>query len=222
MGFCVPPKYRWSQGIIPFQFDKSLSTEVRQLIDRAMVRWQKKVNAGGRTVPYVLMMSGGSGSTIADSVGTFDLGKGTHAEFKIAENAAGYGAIPHELGHTIGLAHEHDHPDSNHVPDPKSPRHWMILDSQKLSYSRYVVHGAYDPASIMHYKNAPGYVWKKNASGGTQPTYADVRTDNWTPSAGDIATVRALYAGEVSGTVTAPISLTQPFAASPVDFWKGV
>lgn len=69
----------------------------------------------------------------------------------------------HEFGHILGLAHEQNHPDR-----PKS------CDA-KLTNGTYTPLGLYDEASIMNYCN---------------PNYG---TNQYTPSCGDIASIRGIY-----------------------------
>jgi Sulfatase-modifying factor enzyme 1 len=69
----------------------------------------------------------------------------------------------HEFGHVLGLEHEQNHPD-------KSPSCLAVLEN-----GDYTPLGVYDAVSIMNYCN---------------PNYG---TNQYTPSCGDIASIRGIY-----------------------------
>ena len=114
-------------------------------------------------------------------------------------------SVPHELGHIIGLEHEHYRSDAQLVPG----RGKDYLERQarntvaRARFPRCVARGVYDMQSIMHYECAPGFAW----SGGTTPGSATtpqigllnipseqaVVHSTWLPSTGDIYAVRQLY-----------------------------
>jgi len=89
-----------------------------------------------------------------------------------------YGVILHEIGHLLGLSHEHDRPDRRtayYTANPGGLGSATLLKGAELRQSTksLVTYGAYDSASLMEYPESH---------------YADMTA----PSAGDAAAVKAI------------------------------
>jgi hypothetical protein len=108
-------------------------------------------------------------------------------------------SIPHELGHVIGLEHEHYRSGSKLIPGSSG----FESDSARETVARAkpprcVERGGYDIKSIMHYECARGFVWHDKVPPPgfmNMPREEEVIAGTWSPSQGDISAVRQLYSG---------------------------
>ncbi len=64
------------------------------------------------------------------------------------------GSVMHEIGHAIGLFHEHQRPDRNQFVKVEA----AVVNSVNYKIEPGVPLGAYDCGSIMHYRNMPNEV----------------------------------------------------------------
>ncbi|KAI9913457.1 hypothetical protein PsorP6_006243 [Peronosclerospora sorghi] len=147
--------------------------------------------------------------------------------------AAGPGNIVHEFGHALGLKHEHTHPD----------RQVIVLTDQNLPVSaenyaktshREATLKPYDPQSIMHYGRSAGLCFPKaqyplksfcdveSVQNCIQPVQQHCNSSRDTEigtravlSAGDIATLRALYGSKTNSTVR-DVEIPTVYASSPL------
>lgn len=109
--------------------------------------------------------------------------------------------LVHEMGHTIGLLHEHQRPDRNSfiVFTPANSDKPFIIGNFDFFTSNYQVVGLYDYASIMHY---PPFSFTKNNLPVLESIPAGIPLSNQVGySAGDLDTVERLY-GLTPSTVT--------------------
>ena len=109
--------------------------------------------------------------------------------------------ICHEIGHAIGLLHEHQRPDRNSyvVLNSANSDKPYLLGNFDLFTDNYQTLGLYDYASVMHY---PAFSFTKNNLPVLESIPAGIPLSNTTGySAGDVDAIKRLY-GFAPSTVT--------------------
>lgn len=181
MGFIARPQYRWPNGAIPYNFGSNLAPEPRRIVEACMTRWEDLVAryAGRGIIEFTRKspLNAGHGwveivegaKTLAGTLGIRNLKDGC-VYLTLALND--FGNIPHELGHIIGLGHEHARPDSMLTWRETNARFGSTLlprilrpstgpakgakytgQRQLLEEQSFCLpHGSYDIMSIMHYE----------------------------------------------------------------------
>lgn len=181
----VEPDYLWPGGVIPYEIDPRLTEAQREGIPEAIAAWNEQtvislVPRDGQA-DYVRFEPRETGSCAAPAGR-----QGGRQGVLIPDGGCGKYAIMHEIGHAVGLWHEHQREDRD--------AYLMVFDDRvdvgwRESYSP--VHPAgeeYDYASVMHYG--------LNVDGGTvMETIPPGINDNlpYGLSAGDIDGVARLY-----------------------------
>jgi len=101
--------------------------------------------------------------------------------------------LVHEMGHTIGLLHEHQRPDRNSYitfTPANADKPWIAGNFDFFSYN-YQAIGLYDYASVMHY---PPFSFTKNNLPVLESIPPGIPLSNTSGySAGDIDTIKRLY-----------------------------
>lgn len=142
--------------------------------------------------------------------------KGKALFFLSSEHVA---SLPHELGHTIGLVHEHERLTPVKTSKELSGKPfglYVVLDklnkykraSVKRQATKYVKSDSYDYRSITHYP-ASSNEWKslywtdskynikrRDLEILNYPSVEEVEKSDWRPSEGDIKTILELYTTE--------------------------
>ena len=199
----------WGGNTIPYQISSSISNQTT--IDRiktAITHWQEKTqikfiarsnaNAENYTDYIEFIPSSGCSSYVGKQGGKQNIWVGSYCTS---------GNIIHEIGHAIGLFHEHIRADrDNYVTI-----NWdNIKDGKSHNFSNQSSSsnsGSYDYGSIMHYgansfsKNGKATITTKNAENIGQRVAL---------SLGDIATVNALYGHSLAGSIKHISSLVEP------------
>ena len=114
------------------------------------------------------------------------------------------GSLPHELGHTMGLAHEQIRPDKQEWLKEELKRLNKTMSKSvqenhntQLGFAAGLVgHGEMDKYSIMMYPDVQtllGVEDTNTSQGGEAITPAQVEAKSWYPSQGDIDTLAWLY-----------------------------
>jgi uncharacterized protein (TIGR03437 family) len=132
----------WSGGVIPYGFDPGVAN--REAVLAAMRAWETlvPVHFKERTVEtdYVRIRAGSCSAQIG-MVG------GVQSMYA----ACAPGAMIHELGHTLGLLHEHTRHDAARWIDIPFSRLPLNRVTSWYPMQRAADSGPYDYASIMHY-----------------------------------------------------------------------
>ena len=140
--------FRWPLGRIPYVIDNDISDEQRQAILGAIAEWNDKtvISLVERTTEtdFARFTRVPSGNCRAD-VGMLGGEQGIY----LPPEGCSPASVAHEIGHTVGLFHEHQRTDRNAYLTLLGDN----LDKSKLDAYRDVHPGSgpYDYASVMHY-----------------------------------------------------------------------
>jgi Astacin (Peptidase family M12A) len=191
----VGAQFRWPNQEVPYQIDRGLPNQER--VTDAIAHWesntpfrfpQRSEDNADRYQNYVVFTdAGGCWSRVGMTGGeqTISLGPGCST-----------GNAIHEIGHTIGLWHEQSREDR----DLFVIINWAnIQDGMAAQFNQHITDGddlgPYDYASIMHY---PRNAFSKNGQDTITPVQPGAQIGQRTAlSAGDIAGVRDMYAGQL-------------------------
>ncbi|PKC11513.1 zincin [Rhizophagus irregularis] len=117
----------WENGIVPYEFDRNLSTKLRDSVKSAMENIESK-----SSVKFVRRTNQRDYIKITDCKDYFSF----------------VGSAMHELMHALGFYHEHSRPDRDH---------YLTVNNLNCNYVKHEDHpnvtcnGPYDLESIMHY-----------------------------------------------------------------------
>ena len=150
----------WPNGVIPYQID--VTGSLRDRVEDAIEDWNEQtvvhLEPRDPTNPfqrYVRFTSDGAEAGICKSALGMQAGFGP--QNITLDTGCSTGSIRHELGHTVGLFHEHGRTDR----DDSIAVNWANIHWWKQSqYYTYLLSGAvgldfgpYDLASLMHYSS---------------------------------------------------------------------
>ena len=196
--------YRWPAARIPYVIDPDILPDQRDRILEAIEEWNARtvITLEGRTSEpdYVRFKYVDSGPCRAD-VGRIGGEQGVY----IPPSGCTAASMTHEIGHTVGLFHEHQRTDRD--------RYVMLMNRNldKAQFDSYTnTHpgsGPYDYSSVMHYdllsnSSTGGYVME------TIPPGIIVSQKRWhrggrnvALSYGDVIGVNRMYSGPRTSTV---------------------
>jgi astacin len=202
----------WPNGLVPYQIDASISSgATRQRIADAIAHWEEhtplrfvaRSQSDAAEHPHYLNFVTSSGCS--SHVGRI----GGQQRVWIG-NACSTGNVIHEIGHAIGLYHEHTRPDR----DGHLQVNWEnIRDGKSHNFEQQLYGGeqlgAYDFGSIMHYG---AYFFSRNGKPTLQTLNADAAPigQRFALSAGDVASVNRMYGTDLSSVVNAASSTARP------------
>ena len=177
--------YLWPDGIIPYEIEPGFTARALQDIEAAIHEWNSRtvLTFVARTTESSFVQFRPRSSTPSRPGCSAVVGyraSGARAVSLRSPQGCGMTAAVHEIGHVIGLRHEHQRKDRD--------RHIQVSDVLRTGPSRFSyssnrpVSGQYDYASVMHY------------SGGIEsiPPGMPIRSSTWL-SEGDIDGVARLY-----------------------------
>lgn len=208
----VPESYLWPSGIVPYVIDDKLPDEFR--VHDAIEHWENLTDVRFvpldeadvdhdnyiRFRPYI-----GCASYVGMQ------GKGEQPI--LLAKACSTGNTIHEIGHALGLWHEHSRADRDEFVDV---RYENIQSAAVHNFNKQVEDGrdigAYDYGSIMHY---PRWAFSKNGNDTIVPHGDQEIGQRDNLSADDIAAINDMYGDEFAQRDDAPLS-----QAEPMDYYK--
>jgi hypothetical protein len=185
------PNLRWPNATVPYEIDTSLPNQGR--IVAAIASWQQ--STGVQIAPHQ-----GEPDYVYFTTGTgcySSVGRQGGKQTILLSDACDTANVIHELGHTLGLLHEHTRLDRDQfisVTWSNIPVGWQNQFQEVDPASTQNI-GVYDYCSIMHYPQiAGGY----NNQG--QPVFdyvnqcpACIPGKGENPSDGDIRAIKTMY-----------------------------
>lgn len=138
----------WPDGIMPYTFDASLSSSAQAKIEQAIDHWNT-------TTPIRLVLRSNQDdyvNFVNESGCASYIGRIGGAQPVYSSANCSAGNFIHEIGHALGLYHEHTRPDRDTYVDVNWPN---ISTSKSQNFdivtSNIQVNTPYDYGSIMHY-----------------------------------------------------------------------
>lgn len=150
----VSPIMPWEDGVIPYYLTGEYSNDEIDAISQAMQSWEESCGVWfqmvtPRTYAYEIIKTLNS-NTWASSIGENNVYN--HMYFGTGGGELGH--VRHELGHCLGLIHEHQRPDRDQYVDivwekifPEYAHNFEKDDNPLITEQDY----PYDYRSIMHY-----------------------------------------------------------------------
>jgi len=193
----------WEDGIVPYYFDPALQPDVVAVIQSAVSIWN---SLAGISLVEIDPEALGSASDYLHFIPASGcaswIGRQGGAQSVWAAPSCRRGSMMHEIGHALGLEHEHTRQDR----DQYIKINWDNITPQKvsnfgISKNDKQHYGPYDYASIMHYGEYFFSANGKSTIESLQETDINIG-QRLMPSAGDIAAIGMLYGSDVSLVTT--------------------
>jgi hypothetical protein len=197
MGFTVRNNgtSRWPNGIVPFEIDPASfpprSGALQQVV-LAINAWNN--NSIIRLVPHTPGSGGDFARFVNGPACNTRVGRqGTGQQLITCVSGAPAGNIMHEIGHCLGLIHEHQRPDRGNFVAVNNAN---IIPAQFSNFPIDTFNcpvGSYDCGSIMHYGTTAFSVNGQPTITVTNPAVCPNIGQRNALSGGDLAAVRAMY-----------------------------
>ena len=194
-GAAVRTNSRWPKGVIPYQFASHVSSTKRRDTINAMNEWMKYTpirfvqRTNQRSYLFIKSDRDGVCSSYVGYVQAYYMGK---QDLNLG-NGCNYQEALHELGHAMGLYHEHNRADRDSYVSIK----WSnVIPEYRYALNKYTNGqdiGTYDYNSIMHYGAYDVSIDRSQAS--IIPYYVglDVIGKRQGLSSGDVKSIKKLY-----------------------------
>ncbi len=205
---------KWPNGVIPYTIDPTIPSQSR--ITDAIAHWNTQLSGSISLVPrtnesyYVTFTRASSAGTCSSYIGRLGM---AGQPINIGDYCS-TGNVIHEIGHSVGLYHEHTRSDR---------ASWIIVNTENITTSALsnfsiasggqLVNG-YDYGSIMHYS---AYAFSANG----QPTIVTINPAGASIgqrnglSAGDIGGVRVMYPATSAPPPPTPTSINVTISSNP-------
>lgn len=204
----------WPNGVIPYEIPEGTAEAAAVNIINAINHWEERtpIRFVARTTEtdYVYFQNTGSGFTCSSYLGRVG---GPQA---INYAGTGRGCLVHEIGHAVGLAHEHNRNDRDQFIDIDFTNVAANVVNQfdRAAFGTDV--GTYDLASVMHY--GPFAFAADPSRPVMTPKDPNIPLaavgGNGLLTASDVAAVEFLYGTTAAPATTAPPA-TDPPATDP-------
>ena len=189
-------RFRWVNGVVPFEIDGAYTAAEQTIINNALNHWNantpywfKPRNGEGDFIRFVRNTSGNCISQVGRQGGRQDI--------QLDATNCGTGRTIHEIGHSVGLFHEHSRADRDNFVKIN----WANIQAGfESNFQTYVQRGEdgrdmfdYDFNSIMHYGS---FVYARaSAFGPVGPTMTRLDGTLINPN------ITALSQGDIAGAV---------------------
>ncbi len=141
----TPANLPWPGGVVPYVFDASLSAAQKETYLDGLREWELAANVHFKPreseIDYILFKYSPGGPNLVS---------GTQPQ-TVEINLLTRGQICHEMGHSLGLEHEHQRPDRDGFITVLYPNITSGNSGAFDILSGSISFGAYDFESVMHY-----------------------------------------------------------------------
>lgn len=140
----------WTTVAIPYEFDNNVSQAKRDAMIAAMAEWEAVTYVGFR--PCLNNTCSGNYVHIQDSTGNNSaVGMVGGKQIINITSWRSKFIVAHELGHCLGLWHEHTRPDRDTYVEIHTANIQSGTEGNFAVVSAALTHGSYDFDSVMHY-----------------------------------------------------------------------